>query len=102
MPAEQMRPKFARFRTRWWIHQHPLDPKRLIFIDETWIKTNLTRTCGWGPRGQSLTAHAPHGHWTLTFLAGLRHDRIVAPFVLTARSTGMRLQPGWTGASPRP
>ena len=29
-----------------------------------------------------LTAHGPHGHWrTLTFRAGLRHDRITAPFV---------------------
>ena len=47
------------------------------------IKTNMTRTCGWAPCGKRLTAHVPHGHWkTLTFLAGLRHDRIVAPFVL--------------------
>ena len=54
-----------------------------IFIDETWINTNMTRTCGWATKGKRLTAHVPHGHWkTLTFLAGLRHDRIVAPFVL--------------------
>ena len=77
-----MRPKVARFRARWRAHQHRLDPKRLIFIDETWIKTNMTRTCGWATKGKRLTAHVPHGHWkTLTFLAGLRHDRIVAPFV---------------------
>ncbi|MBB3356063.1 transposase [Rhizobium sp. BK049] len=31
----------------------------------------------------ALIAGIPRGHWkTLTFLAGLRHDRIVAPFVL--------------------
>lgn len=83
MAAEQQRPKVARFRARWKAHQHRLDPMRLIFIDETWIKTNMTRTCGWAARGQRLTAHVPHGHWkTLTFLAGLRHDQIVAPFVL--------------------
>jgi transposase len=43
----------------------------------------MTRTYGWAGRGIRLTAHVPHGHWkTLTFLAGLRHDRIIAPFVL--------------------
>lgn len=84
-----MRPKVARFRARWQAHQHRLDPRRLIFIDETWIKTNMTRTCGWAPKGKRLTAHVPHGHWkTLTFLAGLRHDRIVAPFVLDGPING--------------
>ena len=89
MASEQLRPKVARFRERWKKHQHRLDPKRLIFLDETWIKTNMTRTCGWSLRGTRLTAHVPHGHWkTLTFLAGLRHDRIVAPFVLDGAING--------------
>jgi transposase len=83
MASEQMRPKVARFRARWKAHQHRLDPKRLVFLDETWIKTNMTRMCGWAAKGKRLTAQVPHGHWkTLTFLAGLRHDRIVAPFML--------------------
>ncbi len=73
----------ARFRARWKAHQHRIDPERLVFIDETWVKTNMTRTCGWCPRGQPLIAKVPHGHWkTLTFLAGLRRNGIVAPFVL--------------------
>ena len=38
---------------------------------------------GWAQRGVRLTAKVPHGHWkTTTFLAGLRHDRISAPWVL--------------------
>jgi transposase len=73
----------ARFRARWKTHQHRLDPDRLVFIDETWVKTNMTRTCGWSQRGEPLIAKVPHGHWkTLTFLAGLRRDSIVAPCVL--------------------
>ena len=45
--------------------------------------TNMTRLRGRAPRGQRLVAAVPHGHWkTSTFLAGLRHDRIVAPLVL--------------------
>lgn len=49
-----------------------------------------TRTRGWCQRGQPLIARIPRGHWkTLTFLAGLRHDRIVAPFVLDGPINGI-------------
>ena len=35
------------------------------------------------PRGERLRMSVPHGHWlTTTFLAGLRTDGIVAPFVI--------------------
>jgi transposase len=55
----------------------------LVFIDETWVKTNMTRTHGRCPRGQRLVAKVPYGHWkTLTFVAALRCDGIVAPCVL--------------------
>ncbi|QFI70521.1 Mobile element protein (plasmid) [Sinorhizobium alkalisoli] len=61
-----------------------------MFVDETWVKTNMTRSRGWCQRGQPLIARIPHGHWkTLTFLAGLRHDRIVAPFVLDGPINGI-------------
>lgn len=90
MAKEQDGPKLARFRTRWKAHQHKIDAHRLVFIDETWVKTNMTRTGGWCPRGQPYLAKVPHGHWkTLTFLAGLRHDRIVAPLVLDGPINGV-------------
>ena len=48
---------------------------RLVFIDETWAKTNMAPLRGWGPRGARLRAAVPHGHWkTMTFLAGLRSN----------------------------
>jgi transposase len=60
-----------------------LDPARLVFIDETATSTNMVRLRGRCPRGERLIASVPHGHWkTITFVAGLRHDGIVAPFVL--------------------
>jgi len=53
---------------------------RLVFIDETWAKTNMAPLRGWFAQGRRLKAKAPFGHWqTMTFLAGLRHDRIDAP-----------------------
>src|SRR6185437_10422757 len=81
--TEQLRPDVARRRARWRAHQHRLDPTRLVFIDETWAKTNMTPLRGWAPRGQKLIARAPQGRWrTLTFLAALRCDRIDAPCVI--------------------
>jgi transposase len=60
-----------------------------VFIDETWAKTNMTRTHGRCRRGQRLKAKVPHGHWrTLTFLAALRHDRIDAPCVIDGPVNG--------------
>ena len=61
----------------------------MVFLDETWTKTNMTPLRGRAPRGQRLLGAAPFGHWkTSTFLAGLRHDRIVAPLVLDGAING--------------
>ena len=87
--AEQDRADVARRRLRWKKYQARIDPSRLVFIDETWAKTNMTRTRGWRRKGQPLVAKVPHGHWkTLTFLAALRHDAITAPFVLDGPING--------------
>lgn len=60
-----------------------LEPHRLVFIDETGTKTNMTRMYGRAPKGERLTSDVPFGHWkTQTFIAGLRHDGITAPWVL--------------------
>jgi hypothetical protein len=71
---EQARPAVARRRAQWKKYQGRLDPRRLVFIDETWAKTNMTPIRGWAPRGKPLIAHAPFGKWrTLTFLAARRY-----------------------------
>ena len=79
----------ARYRARWKKYQIDIDPKRLVFIDETWAKTNMAPIRGWFARGRRLEAKVPHGHWkTMTFLAALRHDRIDAPFVFDGPING--------------
>jgi transposase len=81
--AERARADIAEARRLWDELKSKLDVRRLVFLDETWTKTNMTRLYGRAPRGQRVIGRAPHGHWqTTTFLAGLRHDRIVAPLVL--------------------
>jgi transposase len=81
--GERQRPDVARRRAQWVKYQDRIDPSRLVFIDETWTKTNMAPLRGWAPRGSRLIAQVPHGHWhTTTFLAALRHDRIEAPWLL--------------------
>ncbi len=89
LALEQARTAIARRRQRWRSWQAALDPRRLVFIDETWIKTNMAPLRGWGPRGERLRGFAPHGHWrTLTFLGALRCDRLTAPCVFDGPING--------------
>jgi hypothetical protein len=86
---EQARADVAQRRQRWRSWQSGLDPRRLVFIDETWIKTNMAALRGWGPKGKRLRSFAPHGHWrTLTFLGALRCDRLTAPCVFDGLDQG--------------
>jgi transposase len=79
----------ARRRAQWKKYQGRLDPTRLVFIDETWAKTNMTRRHGRSPCGARLVAKVPHGRWrTLTFLAALRCDRLEAPCVIDGPING--------------
>ncbi len=68
---------------------HTLNPGQLVFVDETWARTDMTPLRGWSLKGQRLMAKVPGGHWaTTTFTAGLRHDRIIAPLVLDGAMNG--------------
>ena len=64
------------------------DPARLVFIDETATSTNMVRLRGRCPRGERLIGYVPQGHWkTVTFVAGLRNKKMVAPFVVDGPMT---------------
>jgi transposase len=68
--------------------QGMFDPARLVFIDETSTSTNMVRLRGRCRRGERLIGRVPQGHWkTITFVAGLRHDKRVAPFVVDGPMT---------------
>ena len=63
---EQNHPDISRHRKRWRTYQGLIDPRRLVFIDETWTKTNMTRLRGWAPKGERLVDKVPHGRWKTT------------------------------------
>lgn len=64
-------------------------PERIVFIDETSVKTNLTRLRGRALHGQRLVMDAPFGSWgTQTFIAGLTTDELIAPWVIKGAMDG--------------
>jgi transposase len=87
--AEQDRPDVAAARSEWRAAQPNLNPGRLIFLDETWAKTNMTRQYGRAACGHRLIDKVPFGHWcTTTFIAGLRLDGMVAPAIFDGAING--------------
>ena len=93
MAGEQDRPDVARRRQQWVKYQGRVDARSLVFLDETWTKTNMAPLRGWSPSSTRLKAKVPHGHWkTMTFLAALRHDRIEAPWLIDGPINGERFR----------
>ena len=87
--AEQHREDVAAEREAWKKSQETFDIKRLVFIDETWTKTNMTPLYGRAEIGKRVIDDVPHGHWkTTTFLAALRHDGLTAPMVVDGAING--------------
>jgi putative transposase len=73
--------------------QSRIDASRLVFIDETWTKTNMAALRGRAPRGNRIPAKVPAGRCqTMTFLAALRHDRLTAPWLIDGPINGERFQ----------
>ena len=76
-------------REQWRAAQPDLAKRRLIFLDETGVTTNMVRRYARGPRGQRVKGYAPHGHWRVsTFIAGLAPEGIIAPFVIDQPMNG--------------
>ncbi len=86
MAKERERASIRRERHVWVTQRQPrmrLEPHRLVFIDETSTTTKMTRLRGRSRSGERLHAAVPFGHWgSQTFIAGLRHDGLTAPWVL--------------------
>lgn len=76
-------------RLEWRATQTHIDPRRMVFIDETWAKTNMTRIYGRSLQGSRLIEKTPCGRWqTTTFLGALRAEGFVAPLTIDGAING--------------
>ena len=80
----------AERRARWRAEVMPrLTPAKVVFVDETWAKTNMTRTHGYAPKGERLVDASPHGHWhTTTFVGAISTRGFLAPMVVDGAVNG--------------
>jgi transposase len=87
--SEQDRPDVVQQRVQWRAAQPLIDPNRVVFIDETWAKTNMTRRYGRSILGTRLIEKTPCGRWqTTTFLGALRATGFVAPLTVEGAING--------------
>jgi hypothetical protein len=60
-----------------------------VFIDETAVSTNMARLRGRAASGVRVIGIVPLGKWeTITFVAALRHNKMIAPMVVDGAMTG--------------
>ncbi len=77
-------------RVQWRASQKQIDPHKIVFIDETWAKTNMTRTYGRSLLGTRLVEKTPCGRWqTTTFLGALRATGFIAPLTVEGAINGL-------------
>lgn len=87
---EQERPDLLKRRQDWFEGQLDLDPARLVFIDETGLRTKMSRLRGQSLCGERCRSAVPHGHWkTTTFTGALRLSGMTAPMVLDGAMNGI-------------
>lgn len=70
---------------RWFWHreQGTIEPRKLVFIDETGTATNMAPIYGWGPKNERLIGSVSYGHWKrTTFVGGLTLNGFIAPLVI--------------------
>lgn len=92
LASEKERADLKAERDEWHKHRLPamrVIPGRVVFIDETSVKTNMTPLRGRSLKGDRLLADAPFGKWnTQTFIAGLRCHELIALWVIEGAING--------------
>jgi transposase len=79
----------AEARRHWPEKFAGVDPKDLVFLDETGANTTLQRTHGYAPQGERVVASVPLAdRKTVTFVGVLTADGLVAPWALEGALNG--------------
>ena len=65
-------------RQMWRAQTPTIDPRRLVCLDESGAKTNMTRLRGRAAKGRRVYDHTPHGPWcTTTMLGAIRLEGVI-------------------------
>jgi transposase len=80
--AERDTPEVQRKRRSFRRKVKPIEPKRLVFVDETGVTTAMTPARGRAPRGERVEASAPASWESVTVIAAMGLEGVRAPLAL--------------------
>jgi transposase len=78
---ERGRPEVREKRRSFRREVKRIEPRRLIFVDETGVTTAMTPAYAWAPRGERADASAPRSWESVTVIAALGLDGVRAPLM---------------------
>jgi transposase len=81
--AERDTPEVRKRRREFRKEVDPIEPGRLVFVDETGVTTAMTPTYGRAPRGERVEATAPASWESVTVIAALGLDGVRAPLAFS-------------------
>src|SRR5512135_691602 len=77
--SQRDRPEVQKKRRAFRREVRPIEPKRLVFVDETGVTTAMTPAYAWAERGVRAVGAAPATWETVTMIAALGLDGVRAP-----------------------
>jgi transposase len=77
--AERDTPRVRKRRREFRKAVAPIEPKRLVFVDETGVTTAMTPAYGRAPAGERVEASAPASWESVTVIAAMGLDGVRAP-----------------------
>jgi transposase len=83
---ERDRPAVRRERKAFRREVEAIEPRRLVFVDETGVTTAMTPTYGRAPRGERVVASAPASWESVTVIAAVGLDGVRAPLAVPGSS----------------
>ena len=78
--SERDTPEVGKKRREFRKAIEPIEPRRLVFVDETGVTTAMTPSYGRAPRGERVEASAPASWGSMTVIAAMGLDGVRAPW----------------------
>lgn len=96
--AERDRPDVQKKRRSFRRKVRAIEPKRLVFVDETGVTTAMTPAYAWAPRGERAVAAAPASWESITVITALGLKGVRAPWAFSGATNAARFQAYVDGA----
>jgi transposase len=90
--SERDRPDVQEKRREFRTEVKPIEPQRLVFVDETGVTTAMAPTRGRAPRGERVEDSAPASWESVTVIAAMGLDGVRAPLAFPGATDAAAFQ----------